>query len=68
MDFLSLTGKMLMFESGNIVLVMSQTLMEADNKKESEFCLDLRATDIYGNIDVKWLCAIDNSYGTSLLE
>lgn len=61
-------GKMLMIETGDTVLVMSQTLLEADNKNESEFSMDRRATYIYRNIDGKWLCAIDNSYGTSLLD
>ncbi|SMC81751.1 YybH family protein [Papillibacter cinnamivorans] len=61
-------GKMLMIEAGDTVLVMSQTLLESDNKNESEFSMDRRATYIYRNIDGKWLCAIDNSYGTSLLD
>ncbi len=61
-------GKMLMIEAGDTVLVMSQTLLEADNKSESEFSMNRRATYIYRNIDGKWLCAIDNSYGTSLLD
>ncbi len=61
-------GKMLMIEAGDTVLVMSQTLLEADNKCESEFSMNRRATYIYRNIDGKWLCAIDNSYGTSLLD
>lgn len=61
-------GKMLMIEAGDTVLVMSQTLLEADNNSESEFSMNRRATYIYRNIDGKWLCAIDNSYGTSLLD
>jgi len=61
-------GKMLMIEAGDTVLVMSQTLLEADNKNESKFSMDRRATYIYRNIDAKWLCAIDNSYGTALLD
>lgn len=61
-------GKMLMIEAGDTVLVMSQTLLEADNMSESEFSMDRRATYIYRYIDGKWLCAIDNSYGTALLD
>lgn len=61
-------GKMIMIEAGDTILVMSQTLLEADNKSESEFSMHRRATYIYRNIDGKWLCAIDNSYGTSLLD
>ena len=61
-------GKMLMIETGDTVLVLSQTLLEADNKSESEFSMDRRATYIYRKVNEKWLCAIDNSYGTSLLD
>lgn len=61
-------GKMLMIEAGDTVLVLSQTLLESENKSESEFSMDRRATYIYRNIGGKWLCAIDNSYGTSLLD
>ena len=61
-------GKIVMIEAGDTVLVMSQTLLDANNKGESEFSMDRRATYIYRNIDGKWLCAIDNSYGTSLLD
>lgn len=61
-------GKMIMIEAGDTVLVISQALLEADNKSESEFSMDRRATYVYRNIDGKWLCAIDNSYGTALLD
>lgn len=61
-------GKIVMIEAGDTVLVMSQTLLDANNKSESEFSMDRRATYIYRNINGKWLCAIDNSYGTSLLD
>lgn len=61
-------GKMQMIEAGDTVLVLSQTLLEADKKSDSEFSMDRRATYVYRNIDGKWLCAIDNSYGTSLLD
>lgn len=61
-------GKMLMIEAGDTVLVLSQTLLDADNKKSSAYSMDRRATYVYRNIDGKWLCAIDNSYGTTLLD
>ena len=61
-------GKMIMVEAGDTVLVMSQTLLKAENESESEFSMDRRATYIYRNVAGKWLCAIDNSYGTSLLD
>lgn len=61
-------GNMLMLEAGDTVLVLSQTLLEADNKSESEYSMDRRATYVYRKINGKWLCSIDNSYGTALLD
>ena len=61
-------GKMLMIEAGDTVLVLSQTLLEADNKNTSEYSMDRRATYVYRKVNEKWLCAIDNSYGTTLLD
>ena len=61
-------GKMLMIEAGDTVLVLSQTLLDADNKDTSEYSMERRATYVYRKVDGKWLCAIDNSYGTTLLD
>ena len=61
-------GKMLMIETGDTVLVLSQTLLDAENRETSEYSMDRRATYVYRKIDGKWLFAIDNSYGTTLLD
>ncbi|MEE0253170.1 MAG: nuclear transport factor 2 family protein [Acutalibacteraceae bacterium] len=61
-------GKMIMIEAGDTVLVLSQTLLDADNKDKSEYSMERRATYVFRNIDGEWLCAIDNSYGTTLLD
>lgn len=61
-------GNMVMLESGDTVLVLSQTLLDADNKDTSDYSMDRRATYVYRKIDGKWLCAVDNSYGTALLD
>lgn len=61
-------GKMQMIEAGDTVLVLSQTLLDADNKDTSAYSMDRRATYVYRKIGGHWLCAIDNSYGTSLLD
>lgn len=61
-------GKMMMLEAGDTVLVLSQTLLDSSNKDESEYSMDRRATYVYRLVDEKWLCAIDNSYGTTLLD
>lgn len=61
-------GKMQVIEAGDTALVLSQALLEADNKSESEYNMERRSIYVYRNINGKWLCAIDNSYGTSLLD
>jgi ketosteroid isomerase-like protein len=55
-----------MIEAGDTVLVL--TLLDADNKNESVYSMDRRATYVYRNVNGKLLCAIDNSYGTTLLD
>lgn len=61
-------GKMYMIEAGDTVLVLSQTLLDAQNREESEYSMDRRATYVYRKVGGKWLCAIDNSYGVTLLD
>ncbi len=61
-------GNMVMLGAGDTVLVLSQTLLDTDNKDTSDYSMDRRATYVYRKIDGKWLCAVDNSYGTALLD
>lgn len=61
-------GKMVMLETNDTVLVLSQTLLDSSNKDESQYSMDRRATYVYRLIDGRWLCVIDNSYGTALLD
>ena len=61
-------GKMVMLEGGDTVLVLSQTLLDAGNKETSEYSMDRRATYVFRLVDGQWKCAIDNSYGTTLLD
>lgn len=61
-------GKMLMIEAGDTVLVLSQTLLDADKKENPEYSMDRRATYVYRKVKGRWLCAVDNSYGTTLLD
>ncbi|NHM30721.1 YybH family protein [Neobacillus terrae] len=60
-------GEMLLLEAGDTVLVISQTMLAAD-KKDSEFSMERRATYVFKKQNGQWLCAIDNSYGTDLLN
>lgn len=60
-------GEMLLLEAGDTVLVISQTLLAA-NKEDSEFSMERRATYVFKKQNGQWFCAIDNSYGTDLLN
>lgn len=61
-------GEMITLEAGDTALVISQTLLAAD-KKDSEYSMDRRATYVFKkNPQGKWLCAIDNSYGTDIIN
>ena len=61
-------GKMIMLETSDTILVLSKTLLDASNRETSEYAMERKATYVYRKINGKWLCAIDNSYGTSLLD
>ena len=62
-----LEGKMVYLLAGDTVLFLAQTFIEANQSAtaQSEFSVERRATYVFRNIDGKWLCAIDNSYGTT---
>lgn len=61
-------GEMMILEAGDTALVLSQTLLAAD-KSDSEYAMDRRATYVFRkNSHGEWLCAIDNSYGTDLIN
>ncbi|MGM0215763.1 YybH family protein [Enterococcus sp. AZ109] len=65
-----LEGKMVYLVAGSTVLVLAQTFLEANDTavKNSEFSVERRATYVFSKIEDRWLCTIDNSYGTTLLE
>jgi uncharacterized protein (TIGR02246 family) len=61
-------GEMIILETGDTALVISQTLLTAD-KKDSEYSMDRKATYVFKkSSNGEWLCAIDNSYGTDLIN
>lgn len=67
-SLIPIQGEMVILEAGNIALVISQTLLEAE-KSDSEFSMDRRATYVFKKSrEGNWLCAIDNSYGTDLIN
>lgn len=60
-------GETNILEAGDIALIISQTLFNAD-KKDWEYSMDRKATYVFKkNSQGRWLCAIDNSYGTDLI-
>ena len=52
-------------EAGDTVLVLSQILLDADQKEDLEYSMDRRATYVYRNIGGKSLCAISDALGGS---
>lgn len=61
-------GEMIILEAGDTALVISQTLLDAD-KNNHDYSMDRRATYVFRkNSQGNWLCAIDNSYGTELIN
>lgn len=61
-------GEMVILEAGDTALVISQTFLAAD-KDDSEFSMDRKATYVFKkNSQGEWLCAIDNSYGTEIIN
>lgn len=61
-------GEMVILEAGDTALVLSQTLLDSD-KKDSEYVMERRATYVFRkNAQGQWLCAVDNSYGTDLID
>jgi uncharacterized protein (TIGR02246 family) len=61
-------GEMIILEAGDTALVLSHTFLEAE-KDDSEYSMDRKATYVFKkNSQGNWLCAIDNSYGTQLIN
>jgi ketosteroid isomerase-like protein len=61
-------GKMIILETGDTALVISQTFLKTDIK-ESQGSMERKSTYVFRkDVNKGWLCAIDNSYGTDLLN
>lgn len=57
-------GRLEVLETGDTALVVAQTLLDTTHGK-----LVRRATYVFRReVDGAWRCAVDNSYGTDLLE
>ncbi|VBB05686.1 Hypothetical protein LUCI_0905 [Lucifera butyrica] len=61
-------GEMVILETGDTALVISQAFLKADIK-DSKYSMERRSTYVFKKDSHNaWLCAIDNSYGTDLLN
>ncbi|HEY3452799.1 MAG TPA: SgcJ/EcaC family oxidoreductase [Myxococcales bacterium] len=61
-------GEMVVVEGGETALVLAATKVGASMKADPAFVQERRATYVFRRQQGKWLCVVDNSYGTDLLE
>lgn len=62
-------GKTVLLESGDTVLVIMESLLDTVNEQGAPQTIRRKATYVFRRDGAgKWLCAIDNSYGTDLLD
>jgi len=62
-------GKMIVIEGGDTALVIMETILEASAKDGFAAPTTRRATYVFRKSAAgEWLCVIDNSYGTELLN
>ena len=62
-------GKMVVTEGGDTALVIMETHLEITGSDGSTTSTSRHATYVFRkSLDGKWLCVIDNSYGTDLLK
>ena len=61
-------GEVQVIQAGNTALVIMETILETVDKAGVESRMIRRATYVFHEEPVgKWLCVVDNSYGTDLL-
>ncbi len=62
-------GRMEIIESGGTALVIMETLLDKTGGNGGQSRETRRATYVFRKDDAgRWLCAIDNSYGTDILD
>ena len=61
-------GEMHVVQGGNTALVIMETVLESTDTAGATNCISRRATYVFREDPAgKWLCVVDNSYGTDLL-
>lgn len=62
-------GAMKVIEGGDTALVIMETVLDTVDPEGADVAIVRRATYVFRKTDAgKWLCVIDNSYGTTLLD
>ncbi len=60
-------GEMVIIEGGDTALVLAKATVNASKKSDSPFAQERKATYVFRKQAGRWLCVVDNSYGTELL-
>ncbi|MBB3560298.1 uncharacterized protein (TIGR02246 family) [Rhizobium sp. BK512] len=60
--------RMQVVEGGDTALVLAEAVLETTGADGVVSKITRRATYVFRRLDGKWLCVIDNSYGTDLLD
>ena len=60
--------RMQVVEGGDTALVLAEAVLETTGAGGTVTTITRRATYVFRRLDGKWLCVIDNSYGTDLLD
>ncbi len=61
-------SEVLVIEGGDTALVLAKASIRATGRPDSPFVQDRRSTYVFQKREGRWLCVIDNSYGTELLN
>lgn len=61
-------GKMEIIEGGDSALVIMETLLDIPDEHGASTRVTRRATYVFRQQAGRWLCTVDNSYGTDLLD
>ena len=61
-------GKIEIVQGGNTALVLMESLLDTRVTNGSAHTITRRATYVFRRENDRWLCVVDNSYGTGLLD
>ena len=61
-------GKMQVIPGGDVALVVMETLLDTTDQAGTTTQTTRRATYVFQRLSGQWLCVVDNSYGTTLLD